>query len=69
MAFIKCPDCKQLVSNTAQSCPLCGHDFTPAFQKLGKKVALGGCGVMGCGCFLVVLFIVMVLIIGYGYSQ
>ena len=48
MALVKCPDCKKKISNTAPSCPHCGHVLTTeerkvksSFTKKIFKVLLG----------------------------
>lgn len=34
MALVKCPDCKKKISNTAPSCPHCGHVLTAEDRKV-----------------------------------
>ena len=38
MALVKCPDCKKRISNTAPSCPHCGHVLTTEERKVKSSL-------------------------------
>ena len=38
MALVKCPECKKNISNTAPSCPHCGHVLTSEDRKVKSSV-------------------------------
>jgi hypothetical protein len=58
MALIKCPECKKMVSETADSCPKCGWHLTPEnvlnIKEQQKK--------RGIGCLVIVAIFVALMI-------
>lgn len=63
MSMFPCPECKKNISDTASSCPKCGHPVSSeeidrakevrlASQKQAKKVGIG------CGTIIAVLWII-----------
>lgn len=63
MPLHACPDCNADVSNTAATCPKCGHAFW-ALRLLRVFLPLCGFGMCLCGTFL--LYILAGPVIGLG---
>ncbi len=57
MSMIHCPECHKKISDTADSCPKCGHKLTPeqvAKIKKSEEKLNAGCGI-GCSTIILVL--------------
>jgi len=52
MSMVKCPECGNVISKTARTCPQCGHR---------KKRFLDGCGTL-----LVIILVIAVVIWLFG---
>ena len=65
MALIKCPECKKNVSETAESCPNCGHKFSQReINDLIEKKRKAD-KQRGIGCLVVIAFIIITNVIAY----
>jgi len=69
MSLITCPECKKKVSDTADSCPNCGCQFTPekiAEIKVKEQRVQKGCGI---GCLSVIAIFFVLYLIGFFSSD
>ena len=68
MPLIACPECRQRISEFANSCPRCGYVLAPGeVDEIKEKEAESMVQAMklfgyGCGC-LVILFLFVVLLV------
>lgn len=59
MALVKCPECKEQVSDKAETCPNCGLPELKANLKSGKKTKVSSC----LGCLIVVMGSLIAIVI------
>ena len=81
MAMIKCPDCRNPISDTAECCPQCGCKFQSEYRRMqsirqeiyqlendrSPRPAEPSSGMGGCAIVSIIMLIAAVAVVVYGF--